>query len=221
MSLASAFGPLVADGQAGGSSTTSCSHLCPGLPNPCIVTSTVNVVPGSNIDCGTRYVQVTGGDLLVHDGRFNLKAGQLLVSGRTITADCPQGSGKQGFGLDIAGDVTLGTQASLRTSCAVHGGMIGVKATGQVTVGGWGIEANGTAANGPGGTVRITADGALTTTAKIEAKGTTGTAAGGSIELRAASITIGTDVLADGTGSGGGSITFALRGTSRSRRPAS
>src|SRR6187455_2501125 len=69
--VASAAGSAFAEG----SPPTTCAHLCAALPQNCVVTSTVTVVPGSIIDCGIRDVQVTGGDLVVHDGRFELRAG--------------------------------------------------------------------------------------------------------------------------------------------------
>src|SRR5262245_23281199 len=124
---------------AAGSSTTACVHLCPDLGNPCVVRSAVTVVPGSTIDCGTRAVQVTGGDLTVHDGRFVLKAASVQVVGRTIRADCPQGTGRQGFTLVTTGDISLGPQANLLGSCDVGGAEIVLEAGGSVGIGGTGI----------------------------------------------------------------------------------
>src|SRR5437763_4579488 len=92
---------LVRIAGAAGNQTTACVNLCPDLGDPCVVGQNVTVIAGSTIDCGTRAVQLTGGDLVVHDGRFTLKAKSFTASNHTITADCPQLAGQQGFTIQV------------------------------------------------------------------------------------------------------------------------
>src|SRR6516164_4646798 len=55
-----AVSPRVA--RAAGNNYTTCANLCSGTP--CVVSQTVNVIPGSHIDCGTQDVQIYGGDVI-------------------------------------------------------------------------------------------------------------------------------------------------------------
>ena len=74
-------------------------------------------------------------------------------------------------------------------------------AGGAVTLGGQGIDANGTTQTGRGGVVRIETGGALTTTAAIKAAAVTESGpgvSGGGIDIRAASIAIGQDLTVSG-----------------------
>jgi hypothetical protein len=191
---------------AAGSPPTTCAHLCPNLPQSCVVASTVTVVPGSIIDCGTRDVQVTGGDLVVHDGRFELRAGTVAVSsGHGIVADCPQATARQGFTLRTTGTVEIGTSGRLRANCDEGGGTMIIEAGGNVTIGGLGVEANGTAIDAPGGSVQIWSKGTVSvvgTNSHVDAKatGTNGTAAGGAVEIKGASISISETVTVSGVG---------------------
>jgi hypothetical protein len=189
---------------------TTCANLCAGTSNPCVVAQTLNVVPGSTIDCGGRDVQVSGGDILVHDGQFSLIANSITVSNRhVISADCPQGT-SPGFSLRTSGDVSIvpNSASAMKAQCATGGGVISIDASGDVTIAGTGINANGTARNTPGGNISIVAGGTLTTTAILTATTPSGgIAPGGQIALSAAGVSIGDDVIASGTGTSSGGKT--------------
>ena len=184
--------------------TTSCQNLCPGTPTPkrCVVGHTVKIVPGSIIDCGTSAVQVSGGDLLVHDGQFILKAGSVTVTRHLIQADCLEGSvGQQGFTLQTTGDITVGNGGKMSVTCSGGAGSVTLTAGKAVTIGGLGIDANGQGTSAQGGRVIITAGGAVTTTATIDAKTSAtsgGPASGGGIQIKGASIRLNANVVASG-----------------------
>jgi len=198
-----------------GQQTTACVNLCPDLGDPCVVNQNVTVVAGSNIECGTRAVVVSGGDLLVHDGRFALRARSLEInSAHTLTADCPQLSSNLGFTIQVTEGITIGVGASMRANCDAGGGIVTLDAGGPVNVGGLGIQANGTAQNGPGGRIGIRTTGAVTTTTQLKATTTnTGDAAGGYVEIFASAITIGDYVYAGAVGNErGGTIALNADG---------
>jgi len=112
---------------AAGAPPTHCNDLCGPGTNPCVVSATVHVVPGSVIDCRPRAVQVSGGALLAHDSLFVLKAGSLLVTnGGRIESDCPAGGGHHGFIVDVAGTIGVpgGGSGKLAARCPVTGGQI-------------------------------------------------------------------------------------------------
>jgi hypothetical protein len=206
LAIAGAFiGAALSGGPAwaNGNQTTGCVNICPGYPNAttCVLGSTVTVVPGSIIDCGTRAVQITGGDLLVHDGQFILKAASILITGHTITADCPQTSGQQGFALQTTGDITLGNAGSLHADCDAGGGPISLTAGGAISVGGTGIHTNGTAQNADAGTITLSASGTVTTTAKLEATVLSGVANGGGVSITGSSVSFANDVVVSGINS--------------------
>jgi len=186
-----------------GNQYTTCAHLCPGTPtpDPCVVAQTVNVLPGSVIDCGTSAVHVTGGDLLVHDARFVLKARAVFVSNRTIVADCPASSAVQGFELRTTDYISVGQGGKLLASCDAGGGRIALVASGAITVAGLGIQAKGTAPGADGGLIAIRSGAAVATYAALDAS-TTATsgdpAAGGGVHIVGTAIAIGENVTAAG-----------------------
>src|SRR5207253_2150516 len=196
---------------AGGNQTTGCANICPGWPNanPCVVSQTINVIPGSNIDCTGHDVVVSGGNLLVHDGKFQLTAQSLSVTNNhTITADCPQATNPIGFDVAVIAGITVNTSGTLLASCAINGGAVRLQAGGDVTLGGGGVNVNGTAPGAQGGFFRVRTDGNVNVTATIQAQNTaaSGTARGGLIDLRGASISIAADLLALGTNERGGTV---------------
>lgn len=205
---------------AGNPPLTTCNDLCAASANPCVITSDKVIVPGSVISCGnSRDVQITGGDLLIHDGEFQLKAHSVsLDNTHRIVADCAQGASqgtaKHGFTLQLTGGLTIGNQSKLLASCSVAGGSITVLADGAVTVNGNGIVSDGTGSGAPGGTIVIRSGGAFTSTAKVTATTTSTSAApGGSIEISAASIAIGDDLDVHGEGDlGSGGIDLTSNG---------
>lgn len=181
---------------------TVCSDICPGLPNPCVVAATVNVTPGSVIDCGVLPVQVTGGNLRVTNGQFTLRAGSVSVSNsKKIESLCSGGATQHGFRIETWGTITSSGNGGFKATCTTGGGSVSMLAVGSVTLGGTGIDASGTTATGRGGVVRILSFGNVTTTAAIKANAvtTTGTGvAGGGIDIRAVSISIDGDLTASG-----------------------
>jgi hypothetical protein len=216
--LALAIGATGAHG--GGSNPTVCSTFCTTLtPTLCTVSNTVHVVPGSNIDCGTRAVEVRGGHAQVHDGRFVLRGASVLVTDNgSIEADCPQGTTLHGVTLLASGAISIpdGGGGKVTARCDAGGGQITLDAGGAVTIGAQGIDAGGSATDADGGSISIATDSSLTTTAPLRATVTGGQAAGGTIALRADTISIDAEVTVAGTGSTddreGGTITMDADG---------
>src|SRR5215468_884929 len=60
---------------------TTANNLCQPTANPCRVTTTVNVTPGSVIDVGARRLLITG------NGTLNLTSGMMTLRGAEITVD--------------------------------------------------------------------------------------------------------------------------------------
>jgi len=186
---------------ATGGGPTGCVNLCDewidyvtnGTIAPCVVDADVTVLDGSVIDCEELPVHVTGGSLLGEaDARFHLKAASVWVSGAThqISAACAaSGEVRHGFTLETPGDIVVDGGGRLTASCDRGGGEIDLVAGGAVTsgIGANAITANGTDANGPGGTVTIRAGGAVTLREPIEARNaaTTGAADGGAVAIQA------------------------------------
>lgn len=165
------------------------------------------------IDCGTRRVEVTGGSLIVHDGGFRLNARSLLVQGRDIIADCPQGTAG-GFLLETTEGITVGTGGRLKATCGAAGGKISLRAGTDATVGGSGIEANATATNGRAGGVRIHAGGTVSSSAQIQAQSTgSGTGGGGAIEIQGTTVTISKGLVVRATNGDGGTISIDAAGS--------
>jgi hypothetical protein len=198
---------------------TACITLCPSLPDPCTVGGGITVTPGSDIDCGDREVIVeSGGSLTVHDGRFTLRGRTLRVRGTgQIVADCPAGTAVPGVTLYAANDLVVEGNGKVRADCGGGGGEITVRAGRDVTVGGNGITADGSAANGSGGAIRIAASGAIGVGAEVSASAfdsQQSVAVGGEITLTAGS-TVGTTAAlrAQGTNDTGGSVTVDAAGT--------
>jgi hypothetical protein len=66
----------------------------------CVVTAAKDIFPGSDVDCtDDRDIQVNGGEIRVHDGRFVLRGRSLtLNNGGKLVADCPQSSTRSDTG---------------------------------------------------------------------------------------------------------------------------
>jgi hypothetical protein len=170
---------------------TTCQDLCSTYTSTlCVITAIHDVVAGSVVDCtSARDIQIAGGELRIHDAQFVLRGKSLLLSsGGKITADCPQSFARIGFTVDVVNAINQPANGNgkLTARCGVAGGRIQLTAGGAVTIAGLGIDANGTAPNAPGGTVRIASDSTVTISTDVTAEATGGKAPGGTILAEAA-----------------------------------
>jgi hypothetical protein len=184
---------------------TVCSDVCDTLTaTTCDITGTHTVTAGSDIDCTTaRDITIDGGTLSVHDGLFTIRGKSLtLTDGGLIEADCPQDFIPVGFSITTTGGVSLpsSSAAKLTARCEEEGGRIAVDAGGDITIDGLGINANGTSADAPGGSVRLSAGGTVSVAADVFAEATGGAAHGGTIRIDAAEIAVTAGLKAQGYG---------------------
>jgi hypothetical protein len=185
---------------------TTCQDVCDTLTSTtCTINSVHDVVAGSDVDCTTsRDITVTGGELRVHDGAFILRGKSLtLTNGGEIVADCPQAFVPIGYELVVADHLTMvaNSQAKLSARCGVSGGRVAITTNGTVAIAALGIDVNGTAADAPGGDVRIAGGGAVTIGAEVSADATQGLAPGGTISVHGAIVEVLAELHAKGFGS--------------------
>jgi hypothetical protein len=110
-----------------------------------------------------------------------------------------------GFALSTVADVTInsGSQGKLSARCGIEGGRVVVEAAGDVTIGGLGIDVEGTGTDAPGGYVRLEALGVVTILADVTAQASSqGAASGGRIRIRGSSVDVQAEVRAKGYGAG-------------------
>lgn len=211
-------------GPAWAATADDCTDLCGIGTGACTISATWDIDPGSDLDCGTRNVTLTGaGVLRVTNGDFRLAAGNLTVDGPGGTITSIEGTGGT---ADVPGSIVVELSGALSLSGKIRangtrgGGNIHVHAAGNITIpesGTDGIEALGTSNTASGGRIVVETDGSFVANDPVLADGGgPGANAGGSIEIRAAgSITTDLDghISAYGRTGGGGSITVAAGGS--------
>ena len=154
---------------------TTAADLC-GAADPCIISSSVTITPGSMIDFGARAVILKGGRsldvgagiMLISAGSFRLEPNaKLLANGGFIS-------------ISTTGAVELlasgSTLSRIDVSDTGGGGEIDIAAGGGVTVAG-SIQARGNDVEADGGDIFIQAGGDVPITAALSTKG--GSDAGG------------------------------------------
>ncbi len=200
--------------------TVPCSPtLCAISANPCTVSGTVNITPGSEVDCTGRNVVVpSSAKIKVSDGFFKLIAASLDVQGSGSSQgviEAVDGTGADpigGFEIVTTGTATIG--GSLQANSADGGGQITVDAVGNISIpnnGNNGVETNGTGPGGGGGRIALTSDGSILIEDPIQANSAgSGEAVGGQIDIDAGtSVTIqlsGCSVTAEGHQTDAGEI---------------
>lgn len=210
---------------------TTANDLCSATANPCRVSSTINVTPGSEIDVGSRQLLIANrGALNLTSGTMTLRAGTLTVEsggsllGRRGTNEpggriiAVAGSMNIAGTVDVSsgpgGTITLTSDRALMVSGLLDarsrsgeagGGSISLQGQDVTISTGARVTAVGGASDA-GGDVTIRAAGGLTVNGELNTSG----GDGGSIDLRASgTLTIGQITLnADATAvaGGGGSI---------------
>lgn len=175
--------------------------VCPGSPDPCVVSGTVELPDGGHVDLGGRSLRVaTSGRVssAAAGGSFALRnaGGVVAESGSLLITS---GSGVDGgtIGIDSSGPCTLGGRIASEGKLNENfdggaGGAVVVSCEGIELTTGSSIEADGVF--GPGGTIRLAAGGgALTASgAYLSARGrawdggTIDLSAGGSCDVQAA-----------------------------------
>ena len=129
---------------------TTADDLCAPSADPCTVTGTQFVTPGSIIDVGTRRLSIVG-TLDLSSGTMTLRAGELRVesNGKLLAdgkSDVPGGTI-----LVTAGSITVAGRADVSGS---PGGSLSLTSTGPVTVGGT-LDARSDASDSSGGSITI------------------------------------------------------------------
>jgi len=217
---------------------TTATDLCAAAADPCRVTTTVSVTPGSVIDLDTRRLIVTDrGTLDLQSGAMTLRADEITVeSGGSIQA---RGNAQTPGGKIMAIANGISISGSVDASGA-PGGTVTLTSMGPLTLngpldvrsrdggsGGGSVDLSGTdvtvsaiakitalgGGQDVGGDVQLSAAGALSVAGGIDASG----GDGGTIDLSAdTTLTIGTGIAlkVDATSGGGtgGDITLSATG---------
>src|SRR5713101_7471660 len=189
---------------------TVASDICSPSANPCVVSTTKGVTPGSTLDFGSRALDVQNkGKLVVGSGLMTILAGSVRVEtggNGDGTVDVSAGLSPGEIDLIAHGNVVVnGSLDSNASNNQGSGGVINVSADGNVTIAGP-ISAKA-GLLGLGGEITARAGGTLTTSALIRADG----GDGGDVELDSlnSDVTTGADVNASagGTFGDGGTVT--------------
>jgi cysteine-rich repeat protein len=159
---------------------TTASDLCSPSADPCVVTGTRAVTPGSVLDFGTRTLQLrptaslafAGGPLTILAGSVRMEGGATIV-GTVANAVVPAVQITTTGGIRIE---TAATPARIQVSDALNGGQIVLEAGGNLELLGT-LDARGDGTGGAGGVITLTAGGNATL--------------GGTITLRGGSLGIG------------------------------
>jgi len=206
--VALVFALLVAVSAPGSSAlATTAADLCSAAADPCVVSATRTVTPGSVLDFGTRQLDVKStGSLVVNGGLMTILAGSVHVETHGeilgVLANNTAGSIKITTTGDIMVDTGANGPGSIEVTASDNPGQIDLVAGGNVTVAGI-VAADATSSQGSGGVINVTAQGTANVTGAITARGgTTFEPLGGAINIFAASATIPGTIRTD-AGDGG------------------
>lgn len=198
------------------------SGMCGAGTGACSISSTIDVVPGSVLDCSGRDLTVTGGGTLkVTGGSMLLRARDLTVLGPGGTITGIEGSDESPATVVVELTGTLGLSGKIRVNGQHGGGTIEIRAAGNISIaenGTDGLEADGTGSGADGGTIIVTAGGTLSVYDPIHAAGAGGPgsdSSGGTIELEAqGNILTAMDghISAEGLAGGGGTVRIISHG---------
>src|SRR5581483_3547015 len=221
---------------------TVATDVCPAAADPCVVSTTVNVAPGSTLDFGARTVDVkSGGKLSVTSGTMTILAGALHVEaggaligvegalGGTIavttTGDIRVDGGRTPGRIDVDGDQTTGeVDFTAGGDIVLAGSLLGraltdfaagalVNLTAAGAVMLGGTVALGGGVQSIGGALAVEAGGDVTVTAPIDVSG----GDGGDIDITSngGDVTLEAGPVVNGAGDfgSGGTVTLAAHGT--------
>jgi len=187
---------------------TTANNLCQPTANPCRVTTTVNVTPGSVIDVGARRLLITG------NGTLNLTSGMMTLRGAEITVDPNANLRARGTASAPGGKIVaifdgITINGNIDASGA-PGGSVTLTSTGALTLAGLlDVRSRGNDAGGGGAELQGT-DVTVTTAGRITALGG-GLDFGGTIDIRATgALVVGGDLTA--SGGDGGDIDLSASG---------
>ena len=185
---------------------TMASDICSPSADPCVVSATKTVTPGSTLDFGSRALDVQNkGQLVIGSGLMTILAGSVRVeSGGDLLGSTTQDTGAS-IKVMTTGDIRVETggngDGTVDVSAGFNPGEIDLIAHGNITIGG-SLGSNASNNQGSGGVINVTADGNVSIAGPISAKaGLLGL--GGEIFAQAGgTLTTGALVRADG-GDGG------------------
>src|SRR6266852_498755 len=201
---------------------TVASDICSPSANPCVVSTTKGVTPGSTLDFGSRALDVQNkGKLVVGSGLMTILAGSVRVeSGGDLVGSTTQDTGAS-IKVMNSGDIRVETggngDGTVDVSAGLSPGEIDLIAHGNVVVNG-SLDSNASNNQGSGGVINVSADGNVTIAGPISAKagllglgGEITARAGGTLTTSAlnSDVTTGADVNASagGTFGDGGTVT--------------
>jgi fibronectin-binding autotransporter adhesin len=203
-------------GATGRRAQAACSpSICVGAGSSCTISGTNTIDDDCILDLSTKNVTLTGTLKTASDGQnFTIKTIDFDVQGTIQARGAPALTP-----LDIQSSGFFKTRVVSNSPATVdvsHSGNVTVTASGLVSIDGKDFTADGISGAVNGGGITITAGTTFASTKDIHANGST-TGDGGSISLTSTSsnMTIGGDVLANGSGSFafGGDITLDSGGT--------
>jgi len=187
---------------------TVASDICSPSANPCVVSTTKGVTPGSTLDFGSRALDVQNkGKLVVGSGLMTILAGSVRVeSGGDLVGSTTQDTGAS-IKVMTSGDIRVETggngDGTVDVSAGLSPGEIDLIAHGNVVVNG-SLDSNASNNQGSGGVINVSADGNVTIAGPISAKaGLLGL--GGEITARAGG-TLTTSALIRADGGDGGDV---------------
>jgi cysteine-rich repeat protein len=187
---------------------TVASDICSPSANPCVVSTTKGVTPGSILDFGSRALDVQNkGKLIVGSGLMTILAGSVRVeSGGDLLGSTTQDTGAS-IKVMTSGDIRIETggngDGTVDVSAGLNPGEIDLIAHGNVVVNG-SLDANALNNQGSGGVINVSADGNVSIAGPIGAKaGLLGL--GGEITAQAGG-TLTTSALIRADGGDGGDI---------------
>jgi len=169
---------------ASAAEATTCIELCGSGTGSCNLTGTINVTPGSVLDCTGRDVTVSG-DVRVDDGAMTLKARDVTVSSGSQFRARQISSGNSSLTLDVSRDLTVTGRIDVSADERAGLALINVGRNLVVTdLSTGGIRARGEGSGSDGGDLAIQVGGNATIHGLVYADGNgSGESFGGQITL--------------------------------------
>ena len=171
---------------------TTAADIC-GAADPCVVSGTRVVTPGSTLDFGARQLDIRStGTLVVNGGLMTILAGSVRVETHGEILGVQAGGVSGSVNSTTTGDISIETGANGPGSIEVDApdtpGQIDLVAGGNVLIAG-DVASDATSSQGSGGVINITAPGTVNVPGEISARGGTTFGLGGAITIVAAVVT--------------------------------